>query len=272
MGISTVVAALQTEFKWTVSNNITGVNYNPTSNSGDIRKTYNFGTASANAASGGGDEVFSFQQTISSASSATLDLTAMTNLLQQAAVSIVRIKGVIFRLLSQTDDSTISANSTNVTMENQTPANPAPLFPNGGSGLTLALTTGGGIITSVAIGVAGSGYPKSATFLVTPQQAGGAGGAVFVLTNASGVPITTTLVAGSGGTGYSNATVPTTPTGMVSLAGGSSVLQGSVYCYFDAAAGGFMTGLGAAAKNIKFQNLDGTNSATVEVNVFAATS
>jgi hypothetical protein len=195
----------------------------------------------------------------------------MTNILQQAGVNIARIKTVVFKLLSVVDDSTVAANSAGGYITNVGVAVPAALFPNGGSGLTLTLTTGAGAITGVAIGAAGTGYPPSTAFTVVPQQAGGSGGLVYVTTNGSGVPTTVGVVTGAGGSGYSNATVPSTPAGGVYIAGGSASLQGGCYAYFDATAAGFCA-VSATAKNVKFYNLDGANAATFEVDFFAATS
>src|SRR5207248_2630696 len=138
-------------------------------------------------------------------------------------------------------------------------------FGNGGSGLTLALTTAAGAITGVAIGAAGSGYPKSTTFTVVPNQAGGSGGLVYVTTNASGVPTTVGLVPGAGGTGYSNATVPSV------VAGAYNIKTGGAHMYFDDNANGFCT-VDATHKNVSFLNLDGANAVTLEIDVMAAST
>lgn len=273
-GISSLTTTISTEVKWTAQNNLTGGAYNPTTNSGDIRKNYNVGTAAANGASGGADEFFSFQQSVAAGSSATLDLTQMTNILQQATVNIARIKGYQIRLLSASDDTTISpaptATSTGLVTNNPPSSQamdvPCALdFGNGGSGLTLTLTTSSGAVTSVAIGAAGSGYPKSSTFLVAPNQAGGSAAVVAVTTNSSGVPTTVALVAGAGGAGYTNATVPTTVLGQHFLYTGGAAM------YFDVSAAGFCT-VGSTGKKIGLLNLDGSNAVTFEIDVVAATT
>jgi hypothetical protein len=268
VGISSITGtSIGTKFQWTAGNSLTGSNYNQTVNSGAISKSMAFGTAAGNTEANGGDEVFSFQQTITAGSSVTIDLDAMTNLLQQAAVSIARIKGVQIRLLNLTDDATITApGATAVLVTNIGPTLPAALgFQGGGTGLTLALTTSAGAITGVAIGAAGSGYVKSSTFLVSPQQASGAGGLVAVTTNSSGVPTTVALIAAAAGTGYSNATVPTVGVGNF------TILAGGAYCYFDPLPAGFCL-VSSVGKNIRIHNLDGTNVATVEIDVFGATT
>jgi hypothetical protein len=268
-GMSSLSATISTEVKWTAQNNLTGQVYQPVGNTGDIRKNYNIGTSVANNASGGADEFFSFQQVILAGASVTVDLTQMTNILTQAAVGIVRIKGYQIRLLSPTlDDTTIQTPAASaITLTNGMIGVPNQLdFGNGGSGLTLALTTFSGSITSVAIGSGGSGYPPSSTFLVAPVQSGGSGGACYVSTNASGI-VTAANLAGSpaGGTGYSNATVPTVVTGQYPVA------QGGAHVYFDPSAAGFAT-VSSTAKNVSIINNDAANKATVEITVIGATT
>ncbi len=271
MGLSSVTGtSIQTGFKWLVGNNLTGSAYNQIQNSGSISKQYEFGTAAANAASGGGDEVFSFQQAIAGAAAATIDLNAMTNLLNIASVSIVRIKGYQIRLLSAADDSTIvTPVSSAVYVNNIAPATPSQLDfgggVNAGTGLTLTLTVVATIITAVAIGAAGTGYPPSTCFIVCPVQAGGSGAIVGVVTNGSGVPTSVVFMAGCGGTGYTAATVPSV------LAGGYVINSGGAHCYFDVLAGGFLT-VSATQKNITIRNMHPTATATIELDVLAATS
>lgn len=268
MAINTISgSSISTGFQFNATNNQTGSAYTGINTSGNLRKTYSVGTGSANAASGGGDEVFSFQQTIAGGGSATIDLNALTNVLNQTSVAIVRIKGYQIRLLNATDDSTITTPvATAVTVTNIGPTLPSPLdFQNGGSGLTLALTTSGGAVTAVAIGAAGTGYPPSTLFLVSPVQASGSGCVVAVKTNSSGVPTSTVFITGAGGAGYSDATVPSI------VAGQYEILSGGAHCYFDVSAGGFLA-VSATQRNIKIYNMDGTNTATCEVDVFGATS
>lgn len=266
MGISTITGtSIGTKFQWTVGNSLTGANYNQTVNTGAIAKNMAFGTAAGNTEANGGDEVFSFQQTITAGGSITVDLNAMTNLLQQASISIARIKGVQIRLLDLTDDATITSPGASAALvTNIGPTLPAALgFQGGGSGLTLTLTTSAGAITGVAIGAAGTGYVKSSTFIVSPQQASGAGGVISVTTNSSGVPTAVTVVAA--GTGYSNATVPSVGVGNF------RINAGGAYCYFDPLPAGFCL-ITSVGKNITIHNLDGTNVATVEIDVFGATT
>jgi hypothetical protein len=269
-GLTSLDAFFNTEVKWTATNAYqTGGGYNPSSNPGDLKKSSEVGTAAANGAAGGADQFFTVQQTINAGSSATFDLYALANVFGQATLNVARVKGGFnFRLLSGTDDSTISptpnANS-KAHLTNNGPALPAELyFGNGGSGLTLALTTGAGAVTSVAIGAAGSAYPPSKTFLVAPVQAGGSGAVIAVTTNSSGVPTTAVLVAGAGGTGYTNATVPTVVLGQVTLTTGNS------YLYADVTAAGAI--LDATHRNVTVYNLDGANAITVQLSYAAGTT
>lgn len=267
-GISTLTSTFTAKATWSGTNNQTGAAYTGNNASSTITKNYALGTKVANGASGGADEIFSFQQAITGGGSATLDLTAMTNQLQQAAVNIVRIKAIMLQLLNTTDDSTITTPAaSSVTVTNNGPTLPVEFdFGSNGSGLTLNLTTGAGALTSVAINAAGSGYPPSSTFLVTPNQTGGSGGVVAVTTNASGVPTTVAVVAGAGGSGYSNASaIPTTELGSYTL------FAGSVHQYFDVSAAGFCP-LDSLHKNIKIFNNDAANTATVQITIAGATT
>ena len=265
--------SIQTTMKATCSNTQTGSQYTGISSVLSLSKSYAFGTGAANAATGGGDEVFSFQQSISAGSSATIDLTAMTNLLGQAAVNIVRIKAMQIRLLSVSEDSTVAANSTGCVITNSTPAVPAAIFPNGGSGLTVSISTTAGAIGAVAVVATGTGFPPNTCFLATLQVAGGSGGVFGVVTNTSGWATSAVFITGTGavGAGYPSTTVAAIPVGQYKIAGGSSSVQGGAFVYFDASAAGFLP-LSATGKNIQIFNLDGTNAATVELDFFGATT
>lgn len=267
--LSSLTGSISTEIKWTAQNNLTGSAYNPLTNAGTLRKAYSLGTSVANSTSGGADQIFSFQQSIAGsapATAATIDLTAMTNVLQNASVSIVRIKGYQIRLLDAVDDTTINTPvSTSVIVTNDVTL-PAKLnFGSQGSGLTIDITVTAGAISAVVIGAAGTGYRQSAVFTVTVNQSGGSGGVIYVTTNSSGVP--TAVAIATGGAGYATATgLATTELGIY------SILSGGTQMYFDVSAGGFQQSLGSTKKNIKVINNHASNTATIEVSVFAGTS
>lgn len=268
-GLSSLSATISTGFNWTAQNNLTGGVYNPITNTGNISKSYKVATTSANNVSGGGDEVFSFQQAIVAGSSATVDLDAMTNLLNQTSVAIVRIKGAQIRLLSAADDSTITpapnAAST-ITVTNIGPAVPSPFtFGNGGSGGTVTLTVSNGAVTGVAVGSGGSGYPVSGSFLSSPQQTGGSGCVFLSTANSGGVISSVTFISGQGGAGYSGATVPLIPVGQ------KNILTGGASMYFDVGAAGFCA-VSSTSRNLKIINMDQTNAVTAEIDILGATS
>lgn len=266
-GLSSLNATLSTGFKWVAQNNLTGSAYNPITNVGNIALNGNFQSTIGNTTTGGADQIFSFQQSISAGSSATIDLSAMTNILAQAAVAIARIKGYQLRLLSATNDPTISpapVGTSIAVISNNGPATPVQLdFGAAGTGLTIAFTVSTGVMTGPSIGAAGTGYPKSATFIVTVNQAGGSGAVVSVTTNSSGVPTAVALV--TGGTGYTAATVGTTVLGQYQLN------TGGAHMYFDPLANGFCA-IDSTHKNVKIFNTDGSNPITIEVDVIGCST
>ncbi len=270
-GMSSVQATIGSVFRWQVGNNLTGSAYSQVQNAGTITKNSSFTTSSANGASGGADEVFSFQQTIANTASATIDLTSMTNLLQQAAVAIVRVKGFQIRNLNITDDSTInSPGSFGVVVTNIAPANPSPLwFQTGGVNLSLNITiNAGNVINSVALNTnaavgGGSGWPINSTFLVTPIHNTGSGATVLAQTNATGVVTTVTL--GTGGANYAAGSVPGIPAGSCLINGGG------FQAYSDVIAAGFLP-VSSTQKKFTILNLDTVNTATVEIDCIAGTT
>lgn len=270
-GMSTVTSSIGATFSWQTGNNLTGSAYQQVQNAGTIQKTVTMGTSSANSAAGGGDEVFSFQQTISAGSSVTVDLTAMTNLLQQASVSIARVKGMMIRNLSTTDDSTInSPGSRKIFVFNYGAANPSPLwFQSGGTGLSLNLAVNAGNVinavslnTNAAIG-GGSGYPINTNFMVTPAHNTGSGALIMATTNATGVVTSVTLL--TGGSSYTICSVTGVPAGSCLINGG-----GFQACS-DVVAAGFLL-VSSSQKNFSVANVDQTNVATMELDFLAATS
>lgn len=268
MALSSLTGQIGSLFSAVPQNDMTGAVYNPVATSLSINKRLSIGNSTNNNTAGGADEVFSFQQGITAGSSATIDFTAMTNLLQQASVSIARMKAAQIRLLSATDDSTISpapnANSS-ITVTNFGVAQPCQfIFGNGGSGLTLNLTNNAGVINVATINVAGSNYPKSASFMVGINHINGTSAALSVVTNAGGVPTTINIV--SGGSSYINSANTSTV-----VLGQAQINNGGFLPYGDPSAAGF-TLVNTIMKNIKIINNDGTNAVTPEIDVFGGTT
>ena len=266
-GFSSLTGSMGGTFVWSAQVNLTGSAYNPSTNSSSINKRQALGTQASNAQSGGCDECFSFQQGIVAGGTATINLNAMTDLLQRAAVTLARIKGYQMRVLSDTDDPTISPRptATSVGLVTNNVATPALLdFSAGGSGLALNLTVSGGALSAVAIGTAGSGYMPSASFIVAPVQSTGSGAVVSVTTNSGGVPTAVAAVANGGN--YTNAN----NVASVSL-GQHIIYTGGWHSYADPSANGFTT-ISATQKNVLLVNLDQTNAITFEIDVFGATT
>jgi hypothetical protein len=268
---------MSTGFQWTIQNTAqVGVNYNPTTNSSNVTKRLPFGTSAGNTQTGGGDQAFSFYTGITAGDSVTVNLDAMENLLQQTGIALARAKLIQIHLLSAADDPTISpaptATST-VTVTNMGPTEPSPWTfqtgsPNqqtGTSGATVTLTVGSTIVTGVAVGAGGTGYPPSSVLLMSPVQAGGSGCAFAAVTNGSGVITSMVFVAGGGGTGYTAATVPTV------VVGYQTILTGGVMLYGDPAPAGFLP-ITATQKNLTFINNDPANAITFELDLAGCTT
>lgn len=270
-GFSSLSGSMATTFGWSATQSLTGIAYNPTTNASTINKRQPFGTTQgSNTQSGGCDECFSFQQGVTAGGTVTLSLLAMTDLLQRANAVIARVKGYQFRVLSATDDSTISPAPTATSVglvTNIGVATPSPLdFQNGGSGLTVDITVSAGAVTAVAIGAAGSGYPASTVFLASPVQTGGSGCAFAVITNSSGVPTSVVFITGAGGTGY------TTATGLPTVVDGQyTILTGGAHAYFDPSATGFAL-VSSTQKQVKLINTDPANAITFEIDIYAAST
>lgn len=118
MAINSLTFTGSTLAKWTAQNTITGSNYQPLTNSGNIQKSVSLGTAAANAAVGGADQLISYIVNIAISSSTTIDLTSLTNILQQSGVSLARVKFYQFRLLSVDDDPVYGTLCSSVTIGN----------------------------------------------------------------------------------------------------------------------------------------------------------
>lgn len=80
-----------------------------------------------------------------------------------------------------------------------------------GAGLTVNISTTLGEITGVTLGAGGSGYPRSASFVVTVTGGGGTSGTVRATSNASGV--VTEVRVENGGADYANTTAAATSGG-----------------------------------------------------------
>src|SRR4051794_11020707 len=104
---------------WSAKKNLTGTDYGAVQNSSNITKpTITIDKTIANASAGGGDTMVSFIQSVAASGTATIDLSSVTDVINQAAQAFVRLKYIEFRLLSATDDTTNGTAATSVTIGN----------------------------------------------------------------------------------------------------------------------------------------------------------
>lgn len=118
MAIDTLSGSMRASLSWTAQEQLTGQDYQPLSNPGNLQKTYSFTSTQENNTNTGADELISYLVTVAAGGNTTIDLTALTNVLQQANVSLTRIKGYMLRLLSVADDSVNGTNCSSVQVGN----------------------------------------------------------------------------------------------------------------------------------------------------------
>lgn len=117
MAIDNLTASLTAAATWTAQKNQTGTDYPPLGSSGTISKKLTMGTAAVNNTAGGADEFVSFLQTLLNSASASIDLTNLTDIVQASGISLARVKGIMIRLLSTTDDATYGTASNSVLVD-----------------------------------------------------------------------------------------------------------------------------------------------------------
>lgn len=115
--LDSLTATIRGLVTWTATDSLTGTDYGATSNNSTITKSITLGTSAGNAVALGADQLVSYLLTISASSSTTIDLTSLTNIIGSAAV-FARLKAVMFRLLSATDDATNGTAAASVTIGN----------------------------------------------------------------------------------------------------------------------------------------------------------
>lgn len=100
MALSSLTSAITILANWNASLTVTGSS--PITSSGSKTKSISTGTAAANAAAGGGDEIIAGYVSIAASGNTVLDLEAIVDV-SGATVDLVRVKAAIFWLLSATD-------------------------------------------------------------------------------------------------------------------------------------------------------------------------
>jgi hypothetical protein len=106
-----------------------GAAYQPLTASGNPKKNIAFKTGTT--ASGQINELASLIQDVAASGTATVNLQSLLDVVGQT-VDLVRIKGLVFQLLSTADDATNGTACSSVTVGNAG-TNPHPLFMNAGT-------------------------------------------------------------------------------------------------------------------------------------------
>lgn len=110
--LDSLSATITASIGWQATKNITGSDYSSNQNNSTIRKTMTIGTTVANAVAGGGDELYSAVTSLAPSASLSLDLTSFADILSQSGISLARVKAILIRVLSTTDDSVIGTAAT----------------------------------------------------------------------------------------------------------------------------------------------------------------
>lgn len=95
----------------TALNPVVGSNNSPISGGTNSKKSQTFGTSIGNTSLGGADEFVALVGAIGASGSVTVNLSSITNILQQTGVGLVRVKGWALRNLSTLDDSVNGSNA-----------------------------------------------------------------------------------------------------------------------------------------------------------------
>jgi hypothetical protein len=117
MALDSLTATLTAQLGWTAQKNVVGSDYSANVNASTIKKSLAVGTSAANAAVGGADELYSAVTSLTASASASIDLTAIADILNQAGISLARVKGILIRVLSATDDNVIGTAAVGVVID-----------------------------------------------------------------------------------------------------------------------------------------------------------
>ena len=89
MALDSLSATLSCQLSATGARNITGDDYSPLTQTVSLKGSTRLGTAAANDAANGADECVSFILTIAVSDTGQIDLTDLTDILEQSSVSLV---------------------------------------------------------------------------------------------------------------------------------------------------------------------------------------
>lgn len=137
MAIASVSATFSMGINYQCQGNAEGAAYQPTTAQGNPKKNIAFKTGTTT--SGQIDELYSTILSIAASGTQTLNLQSLLDVIGQTT-NLVRIKGVLFQLLSTTDDSVNGTACSGVTVGNAG-SDPNPMFLGGGT-MTFVLSNG----------------------------------------------------------------------------------------------------------------------------------
>jgi hypothetical protein len=147
MALTTLTSTLLVQLGWKAQKSLTGDNYSPNENGSTLKSSSSVGTSFGNTTAQGGDELCSSIVSVAAGGTATIDLTAMTEITGATPISLARVKGILFRLLNASLDATNGTAATSVTLGNNAAndfvsqaANPGYL---GSATSTLVIPNGG---------------------------------------------------------------------------------------------------------------------------------
>lgn len=118
MAYDSMTATLTASLNAPVAKNLTGTDYTPLSTTVSITKKIVCSKTIANASAGGADELISKVYTAAASGTVSIDLTSLVDALQVSGISLARVKGLLFRLLSVADDATNGTACSSVTIGN----------------------------------------------------------------------------------------------------------------------------------------------------------
>lgn len=159
--LSSQSTTLKISFSGQVQKSVSGDDYNPLSQTINIRKSVGpFTTSIANNAALGADEFYSaLTLNVANGTPATVDLTSVTDFLGQSSVSFARVKAYMIRLISSADDATNGTLCSGITVNGSGGTNLAVL-----PGIANATLGNGDVLcwaTNSATGTAVSGTTKN---------------------------------------------------------------------------------------------------------------
>jgi hypothetical protein len=117
MALSSLTATFSSTFNYQGTKTETGF-ANALQNNNSPTKKVSLGTANANSAAGGADEVYAAVLSIAASGNTTINLSSFTDVVNQGSIGFARIKYYRFHLLSTSDDATNGTACTSISIGN----------------------------------------------------------------------------------------------------------------------------------------------------------